>query len=279
MTWRMAACSGGLAAVWIAVASPVAHLDHQLLTAHMVQHLLLMVVAAPFITAGACSATLLRRLRQPHPAICWLAGSVTVVVWHLPAVFEMTLQSPYWHHLEHGTFLAGGILFWWPVIKPMRLGVSPGSWLPLYLFLATLPCDALGAFLTFYDHLVYPAYSPAHAVFGITPLEDQALAGALMWVAATFAYMLPALVLTAQLISGERGRDAGQWALAPRLPGPGSGSGDPRAVPRIADSTSGCMAPPIVVQSGASTATTTASSATSNCHRRASARTSKIPRK
>jgi cytochrome c oxidase assembly factor CtaG len=78
---------------------------------------------------------------------------------------------------------------------------------PVYLFLATLPCDALSAFLVFCGHVVYRPYlSGDHAMFGLSPLEDQALAGALMWVTVTFAYLIPALVLTARLLASERTR-------------------------------------------------------------------------
>jgi putative membrane protein len=123
----------GVAALWIAVASPVAHLDHHLLTAHMVQHLLLMLMAAPLILLGAPSIVVRWR---PHPAFCWLAGSVTVIVWHVPGVFELALRSHYWHEFEQASFFTAGILFWWSVIQPWLSIASPRSWsVPLYLFL------------------------------------------------------------------------------------------------------------------------------------------------
>jgi len=194
----------GVAALWIAVASPLAHLDHHLLTAHMGQHLLLMLVAAPLILVGSRSIIFGDRLRQPsalHPAFCWLAGTLTVIVWHVPAVFELALQSRFLHVFEQASFLIAAILFWWPVIPA---GSEARWWVPLYLFFATLPCDALSAFLTFCGHVVYPPYlcEPGHA--RLSPLEDQALAGALMWVTVTFAYLVPALVITARLLAGER---------------------------------------------------------------------------
>jgi putative membrane protein len=204
VSWRIGQVAAGLAAGWVAVASPVAHLDHHLLTAHMVQHLLLMVVAAPLILLGARSWVPLRWL--PHPAFCWLAGSLTVILWHVPGVFELALRSSYWHAFEHASFFIAGILFWWPIVHP---GFTTRPWtLPLYLFLATLPCDALSAFLTFCGHVVYRPYLSGHGLFGLSPLEDQALAGALMWVTVTLAYLFPALVVTARLLSSERMRAA-----------------------------------------------------------------------
>jgi putative membrane protein len=186
---------GGVATLLLVVASPAAHLDHHLLTAHMAQHLILMLVAAPLILLGARPAA----LPQPPLAICWFAGSLTVIFWHVPAIFELALKSHFLHGLEQASFVIAGILFWRPVIG------SSGWPAAIYLFLATLPCDALSAFLVFCGRVVYRPYLSGHAgMFGLSPLEDQALAGSLMWVAVTFAYLIPALVLTARLIRTAR---------------------------------------------------------------------------
>jgi len=203
VTWRIAAFDCGVATVWIAAVSRLGHLDHHLLTAHMVQHLLLMLVAAPLILFGARS--ILTRWQAPL-TLCWLAGTVTVITWHVPAIFELALQSHYWHQFEHASFFLAGILFWWPVLQPAPYQ----RWsIPVYLFLATLPCDALSAFLAFCDHVVYGQYVSVHSgLFGLSPLDDQALAGALMWVTVTFAYLIPALVLMARLLSSGRKRAA-----------------------------------------------------------------------
>jgi putative membrane protein len=200
VSWRIAAFAGGLASLWTAVASPVSHLDHHLLTAHMVQHLLLMLVAAPLVLLGVRSLLCLHW--RPNLAVCWLAGSLTVIIWHVPAIFTLALSSPFWHVFEHASFFVAGIVFWWPAVY---CGFETQSWsLPIYFFLATLPCDALSAFLVFCGYVVYPPYLSGHRLFGLSPLDDQALAGALMWVTVTFAYLVPALVLTARLLSGER---------------------------------------------------------------------------
>jgi len=227
---RLAAFAGGISVVWIVVASPAAHLDHHLLTAHMVQHLLLMMLAAPLILLGAPAIVMMHSLPQgwvrcavthlhgfgtlrllgmvcTHPAVCWLAGSATVIAWHVPAVFELALPSQHWHQFEQASFLVGGILFWWPVVQPWPSIVNSPRWsTPVYLFLATLPCDALSAFLVFCGHVVYRPYLCQAGHFGLSALQDQALAGALMWVTVTFAYLIPALAVTAQLIASERRR-------------------------------------------------------------------------
>ena len=134
-----------------------------------------------------------------HPVLCWLTSTAVVIGWHVPALFELGMKSKSWHEVEHASFLAAGLLFWWPVIgRELRWSI------PLYLFLATLPCDALSAFLTFCDRVVYPHYLHAHRLFDISPLGDQEFAGALMWVCITFAYLGPATVVTIQLLSPQR---------------------------------------------------------------------------
>jgi putative membrane protein len=155
----------------------------------MVQHLLLMMIAAPLILLGA--PVIRPRI---HPVFCWLASTAVVIGWHVPALFELGMQSKSWHALEQASFFAAGLLFWWPVI-----GREPRWSVPLYLFLATLPCDALSAFLTFCGHVIYPHY--LHAPLA---LRDQELAGALMWTVVTFAYLGPAAAVTIQLLTPSR---------------------------------------------------------------------------
>jgi len=226
--WGGGAFMGGLFSVWAAAGSPLADMDHHLLTAHMAQHLLLMTAAAPLILLGAPAVALLHGIPQPfvlssllpslryppaqsvgrivtHPVFCWLASTATVIGWHVPALFELGMQSERWHAFEHGCFLAAGLLFWLPVVQPWSTLARWPQWsIPLYLFLATLPCDVLSAFLTFCNRVVYPHYLTAHRLFDISPLGDQACAGALMWVWVTFAYLAPAAVVTIQMLSPQR---------------------------------------------------------------------------
>jgi cytochrome c oxidase assembly factor CtaG len=189
--WRLAAFLGGAFALWVAMGSRLASMDHQLLTMHMLQHLLLMTIAAPLILLG------MGKLRfRPHPVFCWLVSTAVVIGWHVPVLFTLGME---WHGVEHASFFVAGLLFWWPVIQVWQ------SWsVPLYLFLATLPCDALSAFLTFCGRVVYPHYLNAPRVFDISPLADQESAGALMWVWVTFAYLIPAAVVTVQMLSPQR---------------------------------------------------------------------------
>jgi putative membrane protein len=202
--WRLAAFMAGILSIWIAVASPMSMLDHELLTFHMVKHLMLMIVASPLILLGA---PWLMRGGRPSSVrrLGWtlLLASATVVGWHIPAAFELALQSHAWHGVEDASFLAAGLFFWWPVIASRR--GDAGAWsIPLYLFLATLPCDILSAFLAFCGRVIYPAYLVAPGHFQISPVDDQQLAGALMWVSVTLVYLVPAAMITMQILSPKR---------------------------------------------------------------------------
>lgn len=214
--WRAAAFFAGVLTLGAVLGSPLSTLDHHSLTAHMVQHLLIMTIAAPLILLGAPVAVLMhllpagvsgafsRRALFVHPVICWLAGVAVVIAWHVPAIFGAGMKSEGWHTFEQATFLIGGLLFWRPVIRPWPAMAKWPPWsTPVYLFLATLPCDALSAFLCLCNRVVYPHYSP-NQLYNLTALKDQACAGALMWVWVTFAYLLPAAALTFRQLSPER---------------------------------------------------------------------------
>jgi cytochrome c oxidase assembly factor CtaG len=223
--WRAATFLVGVLLIWLAIGSPLALLDEQSLTVHMVQHLLLMTIAPPLILTGAPVMPMLHGLPEQFvqsvigpflrwppvqfiggvlskPAVCWLAAAAALVGWHVPAAFNLALQSERWHIAEHASFLTAGFLFWWPVIQPWpSVPVWPRWSILLYLFSATLPCDILSAYLTFCDRLVYPAYLNTPHLFGFTALEDQQCAGALMWTCVTIIFLVPAARITLQLLA------------------------------------------------------------------------------
>jgi cytochrome c oxidase assembly factor CtaG len=230
---RAAAFLSGLFLVWVAVGSPLAALDQELLSAHMAKHLLLMTVASPLILLGAPSMAFLHGLppaflrlgpdgflRSPAaqrlggfltaPLFCWLVATSVLIGWHFPAAYKLGMESHSWHAIEQGSFFAAGILFWWPVIPP-RTGITHRARWPLvlYLFLATLPCDALSAFLVFCGRVVYTSYLGVPRRFAISPLQDQEFAGALMWTSVTFAYLIPAVFLTASSLSARETEERG----------------------------------------------------------------------
>jgi len=225
---QLSAFFAGLIAVVCALCSPLDAFAGWLLTVHMIQHLLLMMVAPPLILWGApylpllsglpryfsvngvgpfLSSTVLRKVASfvSHPAFCWSAFISINVGWHLPAMYELALRSPSWHRLEHFSFLITALLFWWPIIQPYPWVARTPRWMILpYLFLADFQNTALSAFLVFCDRVVYPTYETAPRITGLTALEDQAAAGAMMWVAGSVFFLIPVGLITIELLSARR---------------------------------------------------------------------------
>ena len=207
--WRACSFFVGLLLVWAALGSPLSLLDHDLLMAHMAQHLLLMTLAPPLILLGTPLKLLprpwqriVKPMAQLHPAVGWIGASATLIVWHIPSIFMLGLRSEMWHGMEQASFLVTGLLFWWPVVEPSQNATKwPESSLLLYLFLATLPCDILSGFLVFCDRVVYPVYLSSPQQFGFTALEDQQCAGALMWTCVTIAYLIAGTFFAVRLLS------------------------------------------------------------------------------
>jgi putative membrane protein len=228
--WRAFSFGVGLFLIWIAVSSPIASLDHELLTVHMLQHLLLMTLAPPLIWLGEPARSLLHGL--PHrflqrvigpvsgqawlqilgkslskPQVCWLAAAAALVGWHIPGAFTLGMQSEAWHMVEQGSFFITGLLFWWPVVQPWPSILRPDLSMILYLFFATLPCDVLSGFLVFCDRVVYPIYFSSSHLLGFSALGDQQCAAALMWTGVTVVYLLAGAVLTMHLLSPQSSRE------------------------------------------------------------------------
>ena len=237
--WHLASCLLGLFLIWVALASPVAALDAHWLTAHMAKHLLLMTIAPPLVLLGtplralwhglprplanAVLGPLFRRLPEQRIgrefgllAVCWIASTATIVGWHVPAVFAVGMRSAAWHTVEQASFVATGFLFWWPVVRPWpRVTAWPRWSLVLYLFLATLPCDVLSAFLVFSERVAYPAYLSASPHGELSALADQQTAGALMWTCITIVYLVAGTILTTRLLSAPSVHDGfAQWESA-----------------------------------------------------------------
>jgi putative membrane protein len=240
--WRLAAFLSGVGSLWIAIGSPLETYDDMSLSVHMVQHLLLMAVAPPLVLLGAPLLPFLRGLPAwivrsavgpvlcwapmqwiaralTQPAFCWLAATVALIGWHVPAAFELALRSDAWHEVEHACFIATSLLFWWPVVLPFPTGARWPRWsIPLYLFFGTLPGGALGAFLVFCDRVLYPSYASALPLFSVSPLEDQVIAGALMWIIGTVVYLIPAILITIQLLSpSEPGHPSHNGVMPPGI--------------------------------------------------------------
>jgi putative membrane protein len=226
--WRFGLFLTGIFTVWAAIGSPLDAFDEVLLTVHMAQHLLLMAVAPPLILLGAPLLPLLQGLPQSvarkvvgpflrwrfvkwlghlvsNPAICWFAAIFALIAWHLPLIFDLALRLNWLHLIEHACFFGTGTLFWWPVVQPWPSSARWPRWsVPLYLFCATLPCDVLSGFLAFCDRVVYSWYLSAPRVIGMSPLQDQQCAAALMWVAVTIIFLIPAVVVTIHILSPQK---------------------------------------------------------------------------
>jgi len=220
--WRAGAFLAGLLSIGIALLPPLASCDAGSLTGHMVQHLLLMTMAPPLVFLGepiraathglprALASAIQGRLSRwstarrvgtvlSHPAVCWGAATLTLVVWHVPAPFTLALRSHAWHALEQASFLATGLLFWWPVVHPWPSRHEPRWSTVLYLFFATLPCDVLSGFLVFSDRIAYPVYLSTHTAAAV--LDDQQRAGALMWTCVTIVYFVAGAIVSTLLLS------------------------------------------------------------------------------
>ena len=214
-TWRAGSFLVGMLLVWLALCSPLVLYEHELLTVHMIQHLLLMTVAPALILLGQPLLAFGSPIHWPPvqragrllslPAVCWSVSALTLVGWHVPALFTMALHSQVLHAVEQLSFLCAGLLFWWPVVHPWPSASIEPPWSTIvYLFLATLPCDILSAFLVFSDRVVYPVYLSMPRHVGLSVLEDQQCAGALMWTCITVVYLVPAAILSTRLLSPRR---------------------------------------------------------------------------
>ncbi|MEO5987196.1 MAG: cytochrome c oxidase assembly protein [Candidatus Limnocylindria bacterium] len=199
---------GGLAAIGVALLSPIEAYEGTLFSVHMVQHMLLELVAAPLLLAGApitltlrtSSATVRRTLlRMLHsrvlralsfPVVAWILFAAVNWGWHFSALYDDALENTALHYLQHATFLGAALLFWWPVI-----GADPSPWrLPhpvrlLYLFLAMPQNSFLGVALMSASTVLYPHYLTNGRTWGMSPLDDQALGGVIMWVVGDLAFL------------------------------------------------------------------------------------------
>ncbi|MBV9215049.1 MAG: cytochrome c oxidase assembly protein, partial [Acidobacteria bacterium] len=125
-------------------------------------------------------------------------------IWHIPYLFQATLESDLVHTFQHVSFFGSGLLFWWSIIYG-RQGIANYGLGVLYLFITSLHSGILGAFLTFTRRVWYPIYSPSTAEWGLSPVEDQQLGGLIMWVPAGLVYIGAALIMFAAWIhSSER---------------------------------------------------------------------------
>jgi cytochrome c oxidase assembly factor CtaG len=228
--WRLnvnhlAAFLGGLTALYLALASPIEPFAALYLQAHMVQHLLLMMVVPPLLWLGAPFFPLLRGLPQPvriywvapllrcrwlrtlserltHPLTALVLFVTATWIWHAPPLYELALRSRGWHYVQHIAFLSAAMLFWYGIVRPYPSRPRWSLWLLLpCLILADLQNTALSALFTFSSRPIYAYYAEMPRPGG-SVLDDQAAAGVIMWVPGTLAFLLPLFAIGLRLLFG-----------------------------------------------------------------------------
>ena len=217
--WRVACFAGGVRALALALLSPIDGVATALFAVHMIQHMLLVVVAAPLLVLGDVGTAMLwalgidaRRARGHvvaratraaarsgivlrRPLVAFTLHVAALWLWHVPALYDAALRHESVHVAEHVSFLLTALLFWYPIADAhprRRFGVGVAT---LYLFAAGLQCTLLGALITMARHPWYFGHYATTAAWGLTPLEDQQLAGLVMWIPAGLVYLV-ALVPT-----------------------------------------------------------------------------------
>jgi putative membrane protein len=219
-----------LVALGLALLSPLDALSSALASAHMVQHLLLLVVAAPLLALSAPSSAILRgsplavrrasgRWRRRlglthgnlavlrHPAAVWLLSVGVIWFWHAAAPYDAALDNRFLHLLEHASFLVTAVLFWHVVIGVRGAARVSGGLGVLLVFAMAMQSVFLSVLLTFAGTPWYSGYATTTAPWGLDPLADQQLAGAIMWIPAGGIYLAAALVLLVSWIRATERED------------------------------------------------------------------------
>jgi cytochrome c oxidase assembly factor CtaG len=228
---RLLSFLAGLACLWISIGSPLDAFADVLLSAHMIEHLILMSLVPPLILLGLPIVPLLRGLPRGlrihiagpllrfrplrslahqlvRPCFAWLAMNLTFLAWHVPAAYDFALEHEGWHDFEHICFLATSLLFWWCILRPWPAARRPHSWsILLYLIAADFVNTALSAFLAFCNRPVYPFYVTHTNPFQIEALPDQVLGAVIMWVFGSTAFLIPAAVIAYTLLQPAHNRN------------------------------------------------------------------------
>ncbi|MHB1935583.1 MAG: cytochrome c oxidase assembly protein [Acidobacteriaceae bacterium] len=229
----------GMLVLWLSIASPIDGFADVLLSAHMVQHFLLMSVIPPLIVLGAPVVPLLRGLPRSlvksflapifawrwlrtmgdfltAPVVAWLLFNLDFLSWHVPSAYDIALQNEHVHDFEHICFLVTSLLFWWVVVHPWPSRIHSNDWrVLLFLISADLVNTALSAFLAFCNRPVYSYYTTGPNPFHVSPLSDQILGAVIMWVLGSIVFLVPAILITVRLMSPLRKTSyAGQYQEA-----------------------------------------------------------------
>jgi putative membrane protein len=210
--WQASAFLAGWLVLFVALISPLHEFGEHLFVAHMIEHELLMVVAAPLFVVAQPLALFMRALPSGwrhalvgaahthvikgawswlmRPVVATLLHGVAIWVWHVPAFLDATLQSEGVHRLQHISFFGTALIFWWAMIRRSRRAYGESA---LHIFVTLVHTGVLGALLTLAPRVLYPQQTADAPLFGLTSLEDQQLAGLFMWVPGGAVYLLAGL--------------------------------------------------------------------------------------
>jgi putative membrane protein len=210
--WRTATFMGGMLALFLALISPLDAVSGSLFSAHMLQHLLLVLVAAPLLVLSRPISLLLRgmpvglrrkigrfshaplsqslRQRLTQPVTITIVHIAGIWLWHIPAFYSAALNNDFFHVLEHASFFITAGLYWSMIASTDDYGVRVIS-----VFVVMMLTGLPGALMTFSGSPWYPDHTPYVSAWGLTPLEDQQLAGLMMWVPSGMVYALTAVLL------------------------------------------------------------------------------------
>ena len=216
--WEAGCYAVGWLSIVVALVSPLHTWGRVLFSAHMTQHEVLMLVAAPLLVLGrplviflwSLPSSAARRMARWSKSAAWdrswrlvsnafaafLIHMVALWIWHIPVLFEATIDNNFVHALQHVSFLFSALLFWWAVMHGRQKAIGYGLAV-LYLFTTALHSGLLGALLTFTNTVWYPAYRSTTQSWGLSPLEDQQLGGLIMWVPAAVVYIISGIALFA----------------------------------------------------------------------------------
>ncbi len=193
--WRKVSYLGAVAIIFFSLNGPLhTYSDEYLFSAHMVQHMLLMLIMPPFLIMGVPPWLIRKALQKPRvkraaviltsPLVAYLAYNITFIGWHIPQMYNWALVSHDLHILQHLMFMSVAVMMWWPVVNPVEEleRIPTGPLLMMYVFAFGIPTTVVSAFITMSDTVFYPWYEMAPRVTSLSALEDQRLGGLIMWI-------------------------------------------------------------------------------------------------
>lgn len=204
----------GLVLLAAALVSPLCRLAANLASAHMVQHVILVALAPPLLVLGMRTDGIERdsaaaRMLLARPGRCTALYGVLIWLWHVPRFYEQALLDPRVHLLMYGSLIIAAVLFWTSILSARDRRAQHGGWTMLALLITFVHTGLLGALLSFSPRPWYPLLSTSSAAWGFSPLEDQQLAGLIMWVPMGLVYLLAALwIVSGALAHPGKGRTA-----------------------------------------------------------------------